>query len=154
MNAYRLSRAAYANDLSGNGSSFKGARWNSAGIEMIYTAESRALAMAEVMVHFAVAMIPSDYMMVSLNIPDDLIIQQISVDALPENWNIFPYLSSTQTIGDSFIRENLFPVLRVPSAVVPGDFNLLLNPHHPDFKNIMIQKVEKFPFDSRIFHFP
>jgi RES domain-containing protein len=154
MKVYRLSRATYANDLSGKGSSFKGARWNSIGMEMIYTAESRALALAEVMVHFSAAMMPPDYRMVTIDIPDDLAIQQLSVDELPREWNVFPYLSSTQSVGDSFIQENKFSILRVPSAVVPGDFNLLLNPHHADFRKITIEKIEKFPFDNRIFHFP
>jgi RES domain-containing protein len=154
MKSYRLSRAAYANDLSGKGSSFKGARWNSIGIDMIYTAESRALAMAEVMVHFTAAMLPADYMMVILDIPDDLSIQQVSVDSLPPDWNVFPYLTSTQSIGDSFIRENRNAILLVPSAVVQGDFNLLLNPHHPEFKKVTIQKTVKFPLDNRFFHFP
>ena len=72
MKTYRLSRAAFANDLSGAGSSFKGARWNSIGTEMIYAAQSRALAMAEIMVHFTAAMVPADYMMVTLDIPDNL----------------------------------------------------------------------------------
>ncbi len=152
MKAYRLSRAAFANDLTGAGSFIKGARWNSIGTEMIYTAQSRALAMAEIMVHFTAAMVPADYMMVTLDIPDNLNIQHLSVDELPQYWNVFPYLSSTQLIGDSFIQENNFPVLRVPSAVVSGEFNYLLNPHHPEFKRISIEKTEKFPFDSRIFH--
>lgn len=152
MKTYRLSRAAFANDLSGAGSSFKGARWNSIGTEMIYTAQSRALAMAEIMVHFTAAMVPADYMMVILDIPDNLNIKNLTVDELPPNWNVFPYLSSTQFIGDSFIHENKFPVLRVPSSVVSGEFNYLLNPHHPEFKRISIEKTEKFPFDSRIFH--
>jgi RES domain-containing protein len=152
MKVYRLSRAAYANELSGKGASIKGARWNSIGMEMMYTSESRALAMAEVMVHFTVSMAPSDYMMVILEIPNDLIIQEISIEELPANWNVFPYLSSTQSIGDSFIQENKCAVFKVPSAIVPGEFNFLLNPHHPEFKKITIQKTEKFPFDSRIFH--
>jgi RES domain-containing protein len=152
MKVYRLSRSAFANDLSGKGSSLKGARWNSIGIEMIYTSESRALAMAEVMVHISMAMLPHDYRMVILNIPDDLDIQLVSIEELPPNWNVFPYLSSTQMKGDSFVRENRVPVLRVPSAVVPGDFNLLLNPHHPEFRKITIIQIEKFPFDTRVFH--
>ncbi len=152
MKVYRLSRAAFANDLSGAGSSFKGARWNSIGTVMIYTAQSRALAMAEIMVHFTATMLPADYMMVSMDIPDYLNIQHLSDEKLPPGWNVFPYLSSTQQIGDSFIQENKFPVLRVPSAVVSGEFNFLLNPHHPEFKRITIVKTEKFPFDSRIFH--
>ena len=152
MRVYRLSRAAYANDLSGKGASLKGARWNSTGVEMIYTAESRALALAEVMVHFTAAMVPADYRMVTIEIPDDLNIQHITLKDLPPDWHVFPYLSSTQATGDEFIHENKFPILRVPSAVVPGDFNFLLNPHHPDIKKVSILKTEKFPFDSRMFH--
>jgi RES domain-containing protein len=152
MKVYRLSRAAYANDLSGKGASFKGARWNSAGVEMIYTAESRALALAEVMVHFTAAMVPHDYRMISMEIPDDLVIQHIVLKDLPTDWNIFPYHSSTQTIGDQFIHENKFLILRAPSAVVPGDYNFLLNPHNPDIKKVTILKSEKFPFDKRMFH--
>jgi RES domain-containing protein len=152
MKVYRLSRAVFTNHLSGTGSSIKGARWNSAGVEMIYTAESRALAMAEVMVHLSAAMVPDDYLMITVNIPDDLIIKQLSLDSLAPDWNVFPYLSSTQSIGDGFIRENKFPAFRVPSAVVPGDFNLLLNPHHADFSRITVEKIEPFLFNSRIFH--
>jgi RES domain-containing protein len=152
MKVYRLSRAAYAADLSGKGASFKGARWNSAGVEMIYSADSRALALAEVMVHFTAAMVPPDYRMISLEIPDDLAIQYITTKDLPPDWNIFPYHASTQTIGDRFIQENKFSILRVPSAVVPGDYNFLLNPHHPDITRISILKTEKFPFDKRMFH--
>ncbi len=152
MKVYRLSRAAHANDLSGKGAAMRGARWNSPGVEMIYTADSRALAMAEVMVHFTAAMVPDDYHMVELEIPGDLDIQHIAAIGLPRDWNVFPYLSSTQAIGDEFIRAKQSPVLRVPSAVVPGDFNFLLNPNHPYIKKISILKTEKFPFDSRMFH--
>jgi RES domain-containing protein len=152
MQVFRLARAPYAKILSGSGAALKGGRWNSIGVEMIYTAANRALAMAEVAVHFTAATLPDDYMMVTLQIPDDLVIQQISTDALADDWNIYPPLLSTQRIGDDFVRENRFPVFRVPSAVVQGEFNLLLNPHHPDFKRITIEEIQKFPFDSRIFH--
>jgi RES domain-containing protein len=152
MKAYHLAREPYANSLSGKGAAIKGARWNSVGVEMIYTASNRSLAMAEVSVHLTAATVPDDYMMVTLDIPDDLEIEEISDSSLAEGWNVFPYSASTQTIGDDFIRENKFSILRVPSAVVQGDFNLLLNPYHPDFKKIAIEQIEKFPFDSRIFH--
>ena len=154
MKVYRLSRARYADHISGTGSSNKGARWNSVGVEMIYTAESRALAMAEIMVHLSAAMIPKDYLMITVNIPDDLVIQQLPPEVLPPDWNVFPYLASTQTLGDSFIRDSRFPILKVPSAVVAGDFNLLINPHHKDFNRIKVEKTEKFPFDSRFFKAP
>lgn len=152
MKLYRLSREMYANSLSGAGSAFKGARWNSVGVEIIYTAESRALAMAEVMVHLTAATVPDDYMMIVLSTPDTMAMEEVSVSDLPSGWNVFPYLTVIQKIGDSFVRENRFPLLRVPSAVVPGDFNILINPHHADFRHIAIDNIEKFPFDTRIFH--
>ncbi len=119
MKVYRLSRASFRNHLSGIGSSIKGARWNSVGVEMIYTAESRALAMAEVAVHLTAAMLPDDFLMITVNIPDDLAIQQLSPDSLPPDWNVFPYLSSTQAIGDSFVRENRFRSFEYPPQLFP-----------------------------------
>lgn len=151
MNAFRLARAPYAHSLSGRGAALKGGRWNSPGVEMLYTAENRSLAMAEVAVHFTLATLPADYMMVSLDIPDGLSIQELPASNLPASWNAFPHLLTTQAIGDKFIQENKFLLFRVPSAVVQGDFNLLLNPAHKDFHSIRILRVEPFPFDQRIF---
>jgi RES domain-containing protein len=151
MHAFRLARQPYANSLSGRGAALKGGRWNSAGIEMIYTAQNRALAMAEVAVHFTLATLPEDYMMVTVDIPDHLSEQEVPVSSLPANWNVFPPLLTTQAIGDRFIQENKYTSLVVPSAVVKGEFNWLLNPNHAGFKEIRILSVEPFPFDQRIF---
>ena len=107
--------------------------------------------MAEVAVHLTAATVPDDYMMVVLDLSDDLEIQEVLTTSLPNGWNAFPYPQATQSIGDDFIRENRIPVLKVPSAVVQGDFNLLLNPYHPAFKKITIEQIERFPFDSRMF---
>jgi len=108
--------------------------------------------MAEVGVHLTAATVPDDYMMVTIDIPDDLEIQQVLAASLPDGWNVFPYSTATQSIGDDFILNNRVPVLKVPSAVVQGDFNLLLNPYHPAFKEITIEQTERFPFDSKMFH--
>lgn len=151
MEVFRLSREKHANTLSGKGAAIKGARWNSIGVEVIYTASNRSLAMAEVAVHFSLATIPKDYMMATIYIPDDLSIQKIVPADLPLNWNVFPLPASTQSIGDKFIIENQYCLLQVPSAVTKGDYNILINPHHADFGRIKILEVEKFPFDKRIF---
>lgn len=151
MEAYRLSREMYASILSGKGAAIKGARWNSIGMEMIYTASNRSLAMAEVAVHFTLATLPSDYMMIIIFIPDDISLLKLNTSDLPKDWNTFPHPSSTQTIGDNFIIENKYCVLQIPSVVTRGDFNLLINPRHPDFSKIKIVGAEKFPFDKRIF---
>jgi RES domain-containing protein len=59
-------------------------------------------------------------------------------------------MSYTQSIGDEWIKEGKTPVLKVPSAIVPGDSNFLLNPAHKDFKKIKLLKTLPFQFDSRI----
>ena len=151
MEVFRLSREQYAGTLSGAGAAIKGGRWNSTGFELIYAAGNRSLAMAEVAVHFTLATLPDDYMMVTINIPDDLAIKEISENDLPRNWNAFPHPTSTQKLGDQFILEGKYCIAKIPSVVTKGDFNLLINPKHKDFNKVSISETEKFPFDKRIF---
>ena len=151
MQVYRLSREKFANTLSGKGAAIKGARWNSAGVEIIYTASNRSLAMAEVAVHFTLATLPIDYMMTTIFIPDDIPLQRLQLTDLPKDWNAFPHPQNTQSIGDTFINNNKYCILEIPSAVTKGDFNILINPNHIAFKRIKILSNEKFPFDKRIF---
>lgn len=151
MEAYRLAREKFAQPLSGKGSALKGARWNSVGVELIYTAMNRSLAMAEVAVHFTLATLPDDYVMITLFIPDDVSWQKLNISDLPADWNAFPHSASTQHIGDGFATENKHCVFQVPSSVVQGDYNLLINPNHTDFKRIKITETVRFPFDKRIF---
>lgn len=151
MEVFRLSHEKFAHTLSGKGAALKGARWNSMGVEMIYTAANRSLAMAEVVVHLAVGTLPADFMMVTIFIPDSIAVQQNGISTLPMGWNSFPHLSNTQAVGDSFINESKFCLLKIPSVVVKGEFNFLINPNHSDFKQIEILSIEKFPFDNRIF---
>jgi RES domain-containing protein len=151
MEVYRLAREKFANKLSGHGAAIKGARWNPIGVELIYTAQNRSLAMAEVAVHFTLATLPDDYRMITIHIPDDVKFKQLNDHDLPNNWNEFPHPHATQKIGYDFIIENLFCVLVIPSVVTRGDFNVLINPNHKDFSKIAISNIEKFPFDKRIF---
>ena len=151
MKVFRLSRKKYANDLSGKGAALFGYRWNSKGIEMVYTAESRALAMAEVAVHLTLATLPEDYMMIEIEIPGTVAIEEIDINDLSSGWNTYPHMLETQLLGDSFARSMKACVLKVPSAVVKGDFNYLLNPNHPAINKIKIVNTSRFPFDRRIF---
>lgn len=107
--------------------------------------------MAEVAVHFTLATLPSDYMMTTIHIPDDISLLKLNTTDLPSDWNTFPHPSATQAIGDQFIADNKYCVLQIPSAVTQGDYNLLINPNHSDFTRIKIIKTENFPFDKRIF---
>jgi len=151
MEVFRLTRKKYAETLSGVGAALRGARWNSAGVELVYTSSSRALALAEVAVHLSVATLPSDFVMVTIEIPNDLPQSQILQHDLPIGWNAFPYSAATQKIGDQFVQTRGTALLKGPSAVVKGDFNYLINPMHPDFHRISITHIEEFPIDRRLF---
>ncbi len=151
MIVYRLAKKKYCGDLSGEGAGLTGGRWNSRGIRVIYTSESRALCTAEIAVHIPIGILPDNYYLVTIEIPDNIQINSINLNTLPKNWNKFPYPVLTQDIGNRFIDENKYLVLRVPSAVIQGDFNYLLNPNHKDFVKIKITKKEKFSFDERLF---
>ena len=151
MEVFRLTRKRFARSLSGKGAAMLGARWNSAGVELIYTASNRSLAMAEVAVHLSYAALPEDFVMLTIFVPDDLSSKKLFLKDLPPNWNSFPYLNSTQYVGDRFVEENKYCLLVVPSVVTQGDHNILINPRHPDCKRIKIVQTERFPFDRRIF---
>ncbi|RVU01926.1 RES domain-containing protein [Mucilaginibacter limnophilus] len=154
MIIYRLSTANYITDLSGKGAEIAGGRWNTKGIPVLYTASSRALAVIEVAVHVPLGIIPTNYAMASIQLPDDASIHEIAIDALPPTWTKNPFIKETQQLGDSFIKAGKFLALKVPSASVAGDYNILLNPRHKDFREVQIVKTEAFEFDLRLFKKP
>lgn len=151
MIVYRLSKAKYSHDLSGKGAEKTGGRWNSKRVSMVYTSESRALCTAEIAVHTPLGIIPKDYSLTSIYIPNTIRIKTISINDLPLDWKSIPHSGNTQDLGDQFIRENKYAVLKVPSAVVLGDHNYLINPNHKDSEKIIIKSVEPFAFDKRLF---
>lgn len=151
MEVFRLHNKKYPIELSGFGAAKFGARWNSKGIEVVYLASSRALALAEVVVHLSLSNLPSNFCMVTVNIPDKFVINTIDCLILDSDWNSFPETVTTQKMGDLFVETNKYCVLKVPSAVVKGDFNYVINPHHPDFIKIKITNHDDFPIDLRLF---
>ncbi len=151
MIVFRLTKGTYKNDLSGKGAELAGGRWNNKGLPMLYTSSSRALCMAEVAVHLPLHLIPVDYWLVSIELPDDVEAFEIQFESLPSDWDTFPHSASTQKIGDQFLLAGDKMVFKAPSAVVKGDFNLLFNPRHPEFRTVKIIETEPFEFDSRLF---
>lgn len=151
MILFRLCKSKFAKDLSGKGAEKSGGRWNSKGIALLYTSESRAFCTAEIAVHTPLGNVPFDYKIISIVIPDDIVIQELASSELPIDWKSFPHSHSTQEIGDKFVIAEKSLVIKVPSVVVRGEFNFLLNPNHKDFKKIKIALVEPFDFDERLF---
>jgi RES domain-containing protein len=151
MIVYRLSKKKYSGDLSGRGSEKFGGRWNNPGVRMVYTSGSIALCALEVAVHTPFGIIPKNYFLVAIEIPNSIKITLLDEVDLPRNWSTTVPTQITQKIGDKFINENKNLALRVPSATAQGDYNYLINPNHKDFGKLKIKKMELFSFDERLF---
>jgi RES domain-containing protein len=152
MIVYRLCKKTYANDISGRGAEISGGRWNGKGTAMVYTSASLALCLVEIMVHIPAGIIPKDYNLVSISIPDNAHTLTIERSDLPDNWNRNPIPASAQKIGNAFIAAQEALVLKVPSTIVQEEWNYLINPSHKDFKKIKITTTEPFSFDTRLFN--
>lgn len=153
MKVYRVERQKYlTTSLSGIGASItRGCRWNSLNTKLVYTAESRALATLEVSVHLDLSEdLPSDRHYVEIEIPDEILVLEVDITDLPPDWDSKPPILTTQIIGDDFVAENEAAVLKVPSSIVPQEFNYLINPQHPDAKKIIIRSTTPMKFDSRL----
>ncbi|AWG25503.1 RES family NAD+ phosphorylase [Flavobacterium kingsejongi] len=153
MKVYRIEREKYLKTtLQGIGAALtEGYRWNSLNTYLVYTAESRALATLEVSVHLDLSEdLPTDRHYVEIEIPDEVEITELSIDDMPEGWDSRPPLLETQYIGDDFVQQNNGAVLKVPSCIVPPEYNYLINPQHPDAKKIKVISTAKLVFDNRI----
>lgn len=151
MIVFRLSKKEYCNDLSGIGAEKFGGRWNNKGTRMVYTSQSRALASLEVAVHIPLHLAPNNYFLTAIEIPDELIQEYPQSRLRSQNWKSHPPSEFTQREGDTFIRDGKSLCLRVPSAIVQGDYNYLINPLHNDMPKVKILSSEPFTFDKRLF---
>ena len=153
MVVYRLSKQKYKEDLSGTGASYGvNNRWNTKGTKLLDTSSSRALVCSEVSVHIPLGLLPidGDYHMVCIEIPNHINVLEPSLQQLPSTWNSRPVSPESQEFGDDFVLKSEFAVLKVPSIVVSGDYNFLINPKHPDASMITLRYTESFPFDPRL----
>jgi len=150
IRAFRIVQAKFASRaFDGEGASLYPGRWNQAGILMIYTAESLALATLEIFVQLnKMSSIELDYVYFDLSIPPEITVE--SLQHLPEHWNQYPPINKTQELGANWIRTEKTAVLKVPSTIIPTEFNYLLNPKHADFKKIKIGKPKHYIFDERL----
>ena len=148
--AWRIVGARYKDDaFSGEGARLRAGRWNSKGTTMVYTAGSIALASIEMMVNLPGPKLLEEFVRIPVQIPPNLIID-LALDKLPGDWNSRPVSPAIKAIGDRWIKKRKSVVLKVPSVVVPEEYNYLLNPKHPDFEKIAIDTPIIYRFDPRL----
>ncbi len=134
--------------FTGDGARLYGGRWNPKGVPMVYTAESRALAMVEMLVQDDP--LAARYVVIPAILPEGLRIEQVDPRKLPADWRSPRRLEFTRAIGAAWAASRRTVVLAVPSAVVPGDTNYMLNPRHPEFRRVRTGKPSLLVTDVRL----
>ncbi len=150
MHLYRIAKTRHIKDLSGAGPRLFGGRWNHGGTAVIYTAESRSLATVEYLVHVPLPYEPLRLSLATLSAPDDATCREISPDELPRGWNRCPAPPALADVGTEWARDCETLLLRVPSSVVEAEYNVLLNPAHPQMSKVRIVDVTRYTFDRRL----
>ena len=151
MRLWRICRRVHAADaFSGKGARLYGGCWNSAGVRVVYASSSLALAAVETFVNLEPNLRPDDLVSIQCALPNEIETQAVAIDSLPRNWNKAKDESLT-AIGDTWVRVGKTVALYVPSAAIRGEWNVLINPAHPEFKKIEIQEPKPFEFDLRMF---
>lgn len=147
--AWRIVKEKHAaTAFDGEGAWRYGGRWNSRGTRLVYTSATLSLAALESLVHlnppvaFKYVAIPIDF--------DDAFVEVVAAAGLPSDWTEEPPPPSTAKIGDLWVKESRSAVLELPSVIIPGEPNYLINPAHSDFKKITVGKPEPFSFDRRL----
>lgn len=147
--AWRIVKEKHsATAFDGEGGWLFGGRWNSRGTRLVYTSATLSLAALESLVHlnppvaFKYVAIPIEF--------DEALVEIVAAAGLPADWTEEPPPPSTAKIGDLWVKESRSAVLELPSVIIPGEPNYLLNPAHPDFKKITIGKPVPFSFDPRL----
>lgn len=150
MLVFRIAGEKHVRDLSGLGARRFGGRWNLPGTAVVYASESRSLAMLEFLVHVSFPNLPQDIRIAALKIPEEVDPEILPTDLLPKNWRNYPAPEKLAKLGTDWARSNRSLVLRVPSAVIDQEYNLLINPAHPDMGRVIISRIADLRFDSRL----
>lgn len=124
-------------------------RWNSLGVHMVYCAGNPATCLAEQLVRLTEP--PDDYVLTTIDVPDDAPMRAPAVKELPTGWDRPDTSPAVRTFGDAFIQAGKHLIMKVPSVVVPAESNYLLNPNHRLMAQVRILSVEPFIFDPRLF---
>ena len=141
-----------AEDMTGAGAKLTGGRWNRAGTAAVYCSSSIALACLETVVHLNAGALPFNRYLVRIDIPDDVRAgaEVLTAAAAPVGWDALPPGKVSLDFGEDWIARKKTALLLVPSAIVPEESNILINPAHPEASRIVAAKTRRWLYDPRI----
>jgi RES domain-containing protein len=146
-----LVKEKYAkNAFDGEGARRFGGRWSHAGTAIVYVSERLSLAALELFVHLARAATHLRFVAIAVEIPDAVAVKKLDRSALPKDWRAEPPTDATKQIGTNWAKRMEAAVLDIPSVIIPGESNFILNPAHPEFRRLKIAPPAPFSFDPRM----
>jgi RES domain-containing protein len=150
MIVYRIANSKYKEaTLSGIGAEKVGGRWNEVGTRAVYCSENISLALLEYYVHSEnKAFLPKEIVVAKIEFPDDFSIEELK--EIPESWNQYPYSSKTTEVFTKLSKDRNIFALRVPSAIVGLESNIILNPLYKDFGKVEVIEFINLPIDERL----
>lgn len=151
MKLFRIVKTKHlATAWSGSGAQLYGGRWNPPGKPVVYLATSISLAILEIMVHLQSSMLLQAYTLLSIEVPEEML-PALDASALSDDWKDPSPPDSTQSLGETWLQAGESVGLRVPSVIVPSEFNAIMNPQHADFA-ALLESVRNEPmiFDARL----
>lgn len=150
MFVYRITKKEHV-ALDGMGGLYGPGRWHKKGNLVIYTSEHASLAAWETIVHVtSLENLPGNLLLIKIEIPERVKILEVPQNILTKGWDSFPFIPETVAFGTSFLREKKHLALRVPSVIIPDEYNIILNPLHPEIRECKIINSLPFAFDQRV----
>ncbi len=151
MRVWRLTAERHATTaFSGIGNQKVGSRWVPPGLLAVYTSEHASTTVLENLVHMDPIHFGHRYVLIGADIPDQARTESVDIASLPGKWQELYEDPGLQQIGEDWIRRMETAFLLVPTAVVPQERNIIINPLHPDFHSIVFHPQQLFRFDSRL----
>ena len=152
MKIFRITKKKYQDDLSGKGAELFGGRWNPVGIPALYTSESRALCILELLVHTSKELAPPSFIIQSLNIAKkfEKLIVKLDLNKLDDGWNDIQHPEWTEKIGEKYFNKGNLGIM-VPSSIVEFESNLVLNPQHKNYNEVVLSNKVELELDGRLF---
>ncbi|HRN56048.1 MAG TPA: RES family NAD+ phosphorylase [Agriterribacter sp.] len=148
MTLYRFTSEKYSTDISGEGARRYGGRWNSKGNAVLYCSCTVSLSLLELLIHRVSYDEIKTNLLLTIGVPD-IPVKTLPVAGLKKNWQ--PDIDYCRFIGDAWLNSGESLLLQLPSAIVPREYNILINPAHPGFKKVAIASARFFEFDARLF---
>ena len=148
MEVFKICSEKYSHSLLASGVSN---RWNKKDEFVIYTGSSRSLSTLEMIVHKSYINISRPYKLLLIVITDESLIKEIKISDVPENWKTMEAYLQLQEMGSKWYNSQESLVLKVPSAIVPQEYNYIINTKHSKFTtHVILQNVDDFIWDKRL----